>query len=375
MAEENQKQSGNHFLYLDSARGIASLMVFIMHFYCNKFPQSANTAVFCIFFNGNDAVSFFFVLSGFVLSYKYVVLNKTLDLKQYFVSRFFRLWPPFFVAMTAGCVFGFYVGHELTWSKLYDIFIANKFLYWEEAAMLRFHNLYYYPGWSLAIEFVGSFLLPFYLIIAFKNRKLLPWLIFFFLIVAGQNFYASTHFLLGIIISCYYTEINPESFAKRKWYKYRYIILAAAILLFPKRHFETLSPLGSTFKYFEGFMGWDGNTYTAFSAAVFLVAILYSKKAQRFLENKILLFIGKISFSIYLVHPVAISIALNFIEKALPTQNPNIVVPTIFTCVVVITLVFSLILYHLVELPSIKLGKKLIRKMKPSLIISKNSPN
>ena len=46
-------------------------------------------------FNGSDAVSFFFVLSGFVLSYKYLALGQPLDMKQFYTNRIFRLWPAF----------------------------------------------------------------------------------------------------------------------------------------------------------------------------------------------------------------------------------------------------------------------------------------
>ena len=91
--------SEKHIRYLDSARGIASLMVFATHFCDYKYHGKMIANYLSIIFNGSDAVSFFFVLSGFVLSYKYLVLNKPLDIKKFYVSRFFRLWPAFFVTL------------------------------------------------------------------------------------------------------------------------------------------------------------------------------------------------------------------------------------------------------------------------------------
>jgi peptidoglycan/LPS O-acetylase OafA/YrhL len=65
--------------YLDSLRGIAALMVVIYHANCwldftkDRLVQSAVPShVLNIFFNANSAVALFFVLSGFVLSLKYI---------------------------------------------------------------------------------------------------------------------------------------------------------------------------------------------------------------------------------------------------------------------------------------------------------------
>ena len=85
-----------HLKYLDSARGIASLMVFGCHYMPRIFHEKMNLHYIFFVFNGHQAVNFFFVLSGFVLSYKYIVRNKSLDVVQFYVSRIFRLYPGFF---------------------------------------------------------------------------------------------------------------------------------------------------------------------------------------------------------------------------------------------------------------------------------------
>ena len=75
MPNSNINNTEQHLKYLDSARGIAALMVFISHYtgYVYNFQNPRNIGIYCLLFNGNDAVSFFFVLSGFVLSYKYII--------------------------------------------------------------------------------------------------------------------------------------------------------------------------------------------------------------------------------------------------------------------------------------------------------------
>src|SRR4051812_21413808 len=96
-----------HFKYLDSARGIAAMMVFCSHFIAKNYQAKMNVRWFFLVFNGNDAVSFFFVLSGFVLSYKYIVLNRPLDIKKFYVARVFRLFPAYFIIVVWSAMFAY----------------------------------------------------------------------------------------------------------------------------------------------------------------------------------------------------------------------------------------------------------------------------
>ena len=363
--------SEKHIRYLDSARGIAALMVFVMHFYERKYQGQNLNSYLSIIFNGRDAVSFFFLLSGFVLSYKYIVQNKPLDLRKFYTSRFFRLWPAFFFTVIINCLYIFYIRNFLTVDKLADIFIFNKDGFWEEAFLLRFHNNFYGPGWTLTMEMVASFLLPFFIVIAMKDKRLITWLIVIFYVVVGSNFFSSIQFLLGILISCYYSQINAESFRQRKWFKYRYLILFAAIAVWPIRYYDDLFHFGPTYKYLANYFGIDAFSYSSLSSAVFLVAILYSKPVQNFLENKVLVFIGKLSYSIYLVHSISVGIIYDVVEKSIPSRNPNVVVASMIISYVVVTFTLAMLMHYFIELPFMTIGKRIVAKLKPSIIVSK----
>ncbi len=360
---------GNHLRQLDSARGIAALMVFGMHFFEKKYFGTPTNTYLTILCNGRDAVSFFFVLSGFVLSYKYIILKKPLDLNKFFVSRFFRLWPAFFVTVVIYCLYIFGARHALTPAKLVDIFILNKEHFWEEAMLLRFHNDYYGAGWTLTIEMVGSLLLPFFILIATKNKKLITYLIFVFIIGSGSNFYYSAHFLLGLLVCCNYPNINREYFRRQKWFRFRYFILLGALLLFPLREIEILSPLGSTLTYLMEYIGIDNFLLSGVASAVFLVVILYSKPVKKILETRVLVFIGKISFGIYLSHLLALYITYNDLPKIIPSNNVHVIVATMISTYFVLTFVFAMLIHYLVELPAIRFGKKITNRMKTSTVI------
>ena len=355
--------------YLDSARGIAAMMVFVMHFYERKYQGQNINSYLSIIFNGRDAVSFFFLLSGFVLSYKYIVLGKPLDVKKFYIGRFFRLWPAFFITVIINCLLVFYIHDLMSWHKLVDVFVFNKDGFWEEAFLLRFHNNFYGPGWTLTMEMVGSFLLPFYIVIAIKDKRLVTCLILVFYFVIGQNFYSSIQFLLGILISCNYSQINEASFQQKKWFKFRYLILFAAIVLWPARYYDDLHHFGPKYRYLSNYFGIDAFSFSSLSSAVFLVVILYSKQVQIFLGNRVLVYIGKLSYSIYLVHTFACGVIYDFFEKNIPFKNVHIVVICMITGYIILTFSLAILMHYFVELPFMRIGKRVVNHMKPSLVI------
>ena len=366
--------SEKHFRYLDSARGIAATMVFVMHFFDHKYNGTIISSYWSIIFNGRDAVSFFFVLSGFVLSYKYIVLKKPLDLKKFYTSRFFRLWPAFFITLIITCLYAFYHTSHINRYLLKDLFIFNIYGFWEEAFMIRGRHFFYFPGWTLTIEMVASFLIPFFILIALKDKKLIPWLIAVFFIGVGDNWLYSINFLLGILISCYYSQINELSFRRQKWFRYRYLILFIAIAIWPIRSYDEIFHFGSRYKYWAAFFGLDFFHYTAVSSAIFIVTILYCRPIQKLLETKLLVFIGKLSYSLYLVHLLAINIIYDIVEKSIPSSNPHIIVASMIVSYIVLIFSLAALMHYFVELPLIRIGKKVVNKMRPSLVIVNANP-
>jgi len=74
-------------LYLDSLRVIATVLVFVGHFSYKQFSGGYLEKVGMF---PHDAVIIFFVLSGFVITY--VIENKDKNIKDYFLSRFARIY-------------------------------------------------------------------------------------------------------------------------------------------------------------------------------------------------------------------------------------------------------------------------------------------
>ena len=92
-----------HYLGLDALRGIAALMVVCYHigeaFATSPLDQVVN--------HGYLAVDFFFLLSGFVVSYAYDERIRTIGVKDFFRRRLIRLHPMLLVGAILGGIMYF----------------------------------------------------------------------------------------------------------------------------------------------------------------------------------------------------------------------------------------------------------------------------
>lgn len=358
-----------HLAYLDAARAIAALMVLFGHFSSWKYEQVLAIKCINFVFNSADAVSFFFVLSGMVLSYQYAVLGNSLDLRKYIINRFFRLFPAFFLTVFINALYWY--RHDLNMPQLYDAFIRNKAAFWDEAVLIKSHVKFFIPGWTLTIELAASLFVPFLIVIGHTNRKLLWWMILTSLLVLRMTDQFIFHFTLGTIISFYFYDLVSDNLKEKKWYKFRYLILLAAIVLFSIRRIEAISPFGPTFYELGKYFQIPLFHYTALASFVFIVWLLRNQRVQRFLSHKILLFLGRISYGIYLMHWLVVVIIYDRWDRILPLfPNIKTALFTMGTVCFVVTIVLATLLYYAIELPFIRLGKRLTGKLKPSVIIS-----
>src|SRR5690349_21599193 len=136
--------------YLDSSRGIAAIIVLIFHtndfIFYNVLDSSTRDFILTsklqyflsTLINGVNAVSYFFVLSGFVLSYSYLKNNVSLSLVSFSVKRIFRIFPLYILIVLLTYVFNYQtIGFN---SLLKELLIFPDI-----------HRLVP-PGWSMTVE-------------------------------------------------------------------------------------------------------------------------------------------------------------------------------------------------------------------------------
>ncbi len=102
-----------YFENLDGLRFLCFLSVFFFHSFFSDNASILNSTSYLfvkkgLFANGNLGVNFFFVLSGFLITYLLIEeknINGRIDIPKFWMRRVLRIWPVYFFCV----VFGFYI--------------------------------------------------------------------------------------------------------------------------------------------------------------------------------------------------------------------------------------------------------------------------
>lgn len=297
---------------IDGLRSIAVLSVIIYH--------STFTILEKSFLSGGFlGVDIFFVISGYLITsiiLKEIYKNKNFSFKNFYERRLRRIIPPLLFVMLCSFPFAYIIlfpepFKDFSKSVLSSIFfISNIYFnfttnrYGDEETLLK----PFLHTWSLSVEEQFYILFPIFLILItrFFYKYLFIFLIigFFTSISFSQylsflnpnfNFYMllsrGFELLLGSILS--YSELNNSNQSiklSKKFYKIfpklGFLFIVSSLLFFNNKNllpsFYTLIPL----------------------TGVYLI-IRFSHKDEmitKFLSNKILVFFGIISYSLYLFH-------------------------------------------------------------------------
>lgn len=297
--------------YRPEIDGLRAIAVFSVIFYHAEFTMYGQK----IFKGGFLGVDIFFVISGYLISsilLKEFVKNKKISLSNFYKRRIRRILPALIVVTFFSCLLSIFIllpESLIGFSKtvIYSLSFLSNMYFWHAQTVYGAENSFLSPllhTWSLSVEEQFYIFYPLLLIILTnfikKNFLIIIILIFFlsfFLSIIGNylvpsfNFFVLPtrvwEFLSGGIIA--YIEI----FKKRKKKKSNFqIVLGLSLIFISIFYFNdelkhpsliTLVPvLGSCFIIYN----FDGKTN-------FL---------RRFLCNKFMLFIGLISYSLYLWH-------------------------------------------------------------------------
>lgn len=150
---------------LTTTRAIAAFMVVIFHYGCTVFPFNLQEHFFR---QGNLAVGYFFVLSGFVMYLSYA--DSSISYGSFILRRLARIWPLYAFAIVLASLYPLYqyVIHSV---PLEPNFVKAFFL---NIALLQAYIPGYAltvnsPGWSLSVEMFFYLLFPFLLLFGKKR--------------------------------------------------------------------------------------------------------------------------------------------------------------------------------------------------------------
>lgn len=166
-----------HYELLDGLRGVAAILVLFYHIFEGfSFAEVTNgdgDGIIRVLNHGHIAVDFFFILSGFVISYAYDDRWKSMGTWQFFKRRLIRLHPMLVMGAMIGTIAFAFVGFEkwdgytapMGWvmvAMLFTMFMipAVPGVPYEirgNGEMFPLNG----PTWSLFFEYIGNILYAF----------------------------------------------------------------------------------------------------------------------------------------------------------------------------------------------------------------------
>jgi peptidoglycan/LPS O-acetylase OafA/YrhL len=188
----HQNKKPVFFPNLDGLRLFCFLSVFFYHSFFTRYEYIKTNKLyswikFGVFENGNLGVNFFFVLSGFLITYL-LLAEKTnygkVHIGKFYIRRILKIWPLFYFCVFFGVVvfqmIKGYVGASGTETAhpVFYLLLVNNFDYIKYGADSSVLSIL----WSVAIEEQFYLVWPF--LIAFCPRRLMPYA--FFLLLTGS---------------------------------------------------------------------------------------------------------------------------------------------------------------------------------------------
>jgi peptidoglycan/LPS O-acetylase OafA/YrhL len=299
------------FEVLDSFRGLSALCVVFFHMH---FVQGVTELPF--FRHSDHFVTLFFVLSGFVLAHGYA-FKTNLNFYRFIRSRFFRLYPLhltififFFLFEVAKYLLVNYLGFNMEDAfsdsrKLIDI-IPNLLLL--QSWLPLFNPLSFnYPSWSISVEFYLYILL--FITISLSFYKITAWLFLCTLsvfLLVNDFFILPKQALTGIL------GFNSGCLL---YYAYHYFSKLSL-----KHNFILFSFLESFFVFLVVYLiSYNFYEIQFFPLIVFLMVVLVfcfeGGVISVFLKQRIFLHLGKLSYSIYMVHAALLFVVEMLVNK------------------------------------------------------------
>jgi peptidoglycan/LPS O-acetylase OafA/YrhL len=352
----------HHLKKIDLLRGVAILLVFLFH--CHLFyfdPNGNGNLISSAKFSfksllvgflpssvGWSGVVLFFIISGFLIHLGFITKPQSFEWKAFFNKRFWRIFPPYWLTLL-GLLLSIFLSGQTT--RITNVVFHVFTLYNLNDSYIYSYNPSY---WSLATEVQLYLLYPVFLFI----RKKLG-ITRCFLLICGLSVLL---LLLGLIYNDFGTHYSYRYNPFQLWFIwaagafYAELIYAQQRRLLKKMQFPTfllsylLLVACSLFQMMEPF-AFLASTATCL---IFFDWVLHTPKIN--IDNwpaKLVILTGLCSYSFYLIHQPYLYPMLNLFgaQVASPLRFAA-VIPVFF-----IVLLASYILFKIIEIPSITIGK------------------
>ena len=337
---------------LTALRFFAALVVIIHHFgYFAPFPVEEYTSFLK---KGYLAVDFFFILSGFILTHAYakMVLAGNFDRHDFLRRRFARIYPVHIVmllvmALVALTPLHFSPIKEWPGAYPWDLFIHNVLLIqgWGIDDTLGFNI----PSWSISAEWFAYLLFPILLPLSVRLHTA-------FLLIVSISIYAAAWF-----ISNYLDPLRPITEFTNDFSPLR--ILPAFLLGMAIYRYKAV-------RMPNAMCGWGLVIYAALAflfmhyGLIDIVVIpclalivawgadLTRTQQESGLANPVAVWLGEISYSLYMVHYPVMVVVLYSAQLYLSEQDYRLAFWGLAPLSILLSVGAAALLYRYIEIPA-----------------------
>jgi peptidoglycan/LPS O-acetylase OafA/YrhL len=370
-----KNKSGIFFPNLDGPRFFCFLSVFLFHSFATGYQYIIDNPVYhfiksSIFGNGNLGVNFFFVLSGFLITYLLIFekfLYGTIHIGNFYIRRILRIWPLYFFCVFFGFVifpfFKKYMGFapNETATPIYYILFINNFEFVRkglpDSSVLSIL-------WSVAIE--EQFYLVWPLLISFLQAKHLPYVfmcifIFSFLfrfIHANNPIYLEHHTFscisdmcmggTGAYLAIYSSRFKDFIVNLKK--PFIIILYAATAVIYFFRQ--------DIFHYNELTLSADRLIVSVFFVCIILEQNFSKNSFFKFKSLRRITKLGQYTYGLYCLHMIGILIVAILLRKLQFNTKVWQVLLVEGSLSLAITILLAFISYHFFEKRFLKLKNK-----------------
>ncbi len=396
--ENGTSSAPRHWEELDSLRGLAALAVFLGHFAAVFLPATvfgkgghfawetwfASTPLY-LTVSGHAAVCLFFILSGFVLSVRYLVPGRKMQGRELLASvlkRPVRLGGIVLVTATIGllCWWQGLFANQETAARLESSWLGY---FWSRpptsSDTLRlltgpfFHGTHFNPPlWTIAVELYGSFMVfglawllgrvgrwrwPLMVALVILLGRLPKWL-------ASWGYQSDSiqagHWGLiqGFIFGLMAAQLwHHRGWLQRLWQKrsIRWLWIIVALICMSYPHYA--SPQETWYAYLPRLTSKLAGGYPMLGAILLFLAVLCGW-GRPLLLTRPLRYLGKYSYALYGCHFLILATVSCHLFLALDRLqwSYSTIVPVVFLATVMATAAATWLLHHAVDVPSIHIA-------------------
>lgn len=324
----------------DALRGLAALAVVLFH-YIVQYPRLFDlppTGLAPVFKYGGYGVDLFFMISGFVIT---MALQQAAGMRAFVAARFVRLYPAYWVAVTVTFIICDLASLEKLQVTFKD-YVANLTMLQRLLGFEHVDGAY----WSLEVEWLFYASIACFFLVPLK--RIWIWLAVW-LIAAIVTQHLPWQFGAGSRLG----QLSGTFLAFR--YIHLFILGAAFYLVRQEKRVALTSALliaGALACQFAA-EGADVGILTLGYAAIFYAVVQGRLKWMG--ENRVLLFLGSISYSLYLIHQHNGYVIINGLTKAGWPYWLSVIIALIAV------LVGATLLNQLVEEPAARLYRRRLK--------------